>query len=451
MIQITSQAASSTGKWKAYSDYKDSGVEWLGEIPEHWEVKRLKYIAPVSTTKLINKPIALPYLGLENIEAKTGRLLLDEPIENVDSAVGIFEEGNVLFGKLRPYLAKVAHVDFRGVCTTELMVFQPSGILDNKFLFYRLLSQDFIKLVDSMTYGTKMPRASNEQISNLFLQLPPLPEQRAIATFLDRETTKINALIAKKERLIELLREKRTALISHVVTKGLDSTVPMKDSGVEWLGEIPEHWKVRRLKHLATEALKYGANEPAEIDDINLPRYIRITDIDEMGSLHYDTFKSLPEEIAQPYLLKVGDLLFARSGATVGKSFMYQDSWGRACYAGYLIRARLNTSVVLPKFISYFTTSSIYWNWLASVFSQSTIQNVNAEKYSNLVVTVPPLSEQYLIVNYLDQETAKIDALVSRIQEGIEKLKEYSTALIGAAVMGKIDVRGETGIPDDEM
>src|SRR5258708_36626314 len=211
------------------------------------------------------------------------------------------------------------------------------------------------------------------------------------------------------------------------------------DSGVEWLGEIPEQWEMRRLKHLVTEALKYGANEPAELDDINLPRYIRITDVDEMGSLRDDTFKSLPEEKARPYLLKEGDLLFARSGATVGKSFMYQDSWGRACYAVYLIRARLNAFVAVPKFISYFTASSIYWSWLASVFSQATIQNVNAEKYSNLIIAVPPLHEQRIIATFLDRETAKISTLITKKEQMVKLLQEKRTALISHAVTKGLD------------
>jgi type I restriction enzyme, S subunit len=144
-----------TGKWKPYPAYKDSGVEWLEEIPAHWEMIRLKYAAPSSTTKLTEKPDDLPFLGLENIESQTGRLLVDTPIENVDSTVGVFNRGNVLFGKLRPYLAKAVCVDFSGVCTTELLVLQPSTIVNGKFLFYRLLSEDFIKLVNSLTYGTK--------------------------------------------------------------------------------------------------------------------------------------------------------------------------------------------------------------------------------------------------------------------------------------------------------
>lgn len=197
---------------------KDSGVEWLGEVQEHWNVKRLKYIAPVSNEKLNEKPDELLYLGLEQVESKTGRLLLDTPVENVESMVSVFEKGDVLFGKLRPYLSKVVYAEFNGVCTSELLVLKPNSASYGKFLFYQLISDDFINLINSMTYGTKMPRASSEQISNNYVPYPNLPEQRAIASYLDRETARIDALISKVKEGIEKLREYRTAIISAAVT-----------------------------------------------------------------------------------------------------------------------------------------------------------------------------------------------------------------------------------------
>jgi restriction endonuclease S subunit len=439
-ILIAFPLSNNTIKWKTHENYK---ISCIGEIPDSWNVRRLKYLAPISSKKLFERPNNLPYIGLEHIESKTGNLILDVPVENVESTVSLFNEGCVLFGKLRPYLAKVVLTTFKGVCTTELLVFQPKDIINNKYLFYRLLSEDFISLVNSFTYGTKMPRASGEQIGNISIQLPSLVEQRAITTFLDRETSKLNALIAKKERLIELLKEHRSAIINQAVTKGLDSNVAMKDSKFEWLGKVPSHWSVRRMKYIVSETLKYGANEAASLIDPSLPRYIRITDINDDGSLKDESFRSLPKEVARPYLLEYGDILFARSGATVGKVFMYNQVWGDACYAGYLIRARINSSISDPLFVNYFVNTPAYQSWLSSVFIQATIQNVSAEKYANLPVPLPPLQEQKKIITLLDQETAKIDKLISTISGGIEKLKEYSSALISAAVTGKIDVRGE--------
>jgi type I restriction enzyme, S subunit len=207
-----------------------------------------------------------------------------------------------------------------------------------------------------------------------------------------------------------------------------------KACGAEWLGEIPARWLTKRLKFVAAEPLKYGANESAEANDPNLPRFIRITDIKDDGTLHDDTFKSLPEEVARPFLLKQGDLLLARSGATVGKTFMYRESWGKACHAGYLIRCRVNPALARPEFVAYFATTANYWGWLSSVFIQATIQNVSAEKYANLLLPIPPLDEQSVIVRFLDQETSRIDGLVAKKERLIELLQEKRTALISHAV-----------------
>jgi len=187
-----------------------------------------------------------------------------------------------------------------------------------------------------------------------------------------------------------------------------------KDSGIKWLSEIPEDWDIFRLKNALSFPLQYGANESSEFDEPSWPRYIRITDINENGTLRDDTFKSLPEEIAKPYLLKEGDLLFARSGATVGKTFIYFNSWGRAAYAGYLIRARINNAKMLPIFVAYFCKSLCYWSWLQSVFIQATIQNVSAERYANLNISVPPLNEQHKIATFLDRKTTQIDTLIAK-------------------------------------
>ena len=203
---------------------------------------------PARVSKLGSKPEDAVYLGLEHVESWTGRLLLDSQPEKVDSVVSSFAAGDVLFGKLRPYLAKAARPDFAGVCTSELLPLRPGRGCFQSYLMYCLLNAPYVRWLDSLTYGAKMPRVSPEQISTSHAPLPPESEQRDIADFLDRETAKIDALVAKKERLIELLQEKRTALITRAVTRGLDPNAPLKDSRIEWLGEVPEHWEVIPLK-----------------------------------------------------------------------------------------------------------------------------------------------------------------------------------------------------------
>ena len=231
----------------------------------------------------------------------------------------------------------------------------------------------------------------------------------------------------------------RQSDVQNFVNDGISPYSDYKDSGIEWLGRIPAHWEVKRLKHLLAEPLKYGANEPAEHTEYNLPRYIRITDIREDGTLRDDSFRSLPENIAKPYLLVAGDILFARSGATVGKTFRYHPSWGKAAYAGYLIRARLDNIQALSNFVEYFTQSQGYTDWLQSTFIQATIQNVSAERYASLRISVPSLPEQRAIANFLDRETARIDALVAKKERLIELLNEKRSALISHAVTNGLD------------
>jgi hypothetical protein len=207
-----------------------------------------------------------------------------------------------------------------------------------------------------------------------------------------------------------------------------------KKSVFEWVPKIPSHWEMQRLKSVLLQRLQYGANEEAGETDVAAPRFVRITDINERRELRDDTFRSLAEQKAKPYLLEEGDVLLARSGATVGKSFQYRNSWGKCCFAGYLIRARLDQTKCLPDFLNYFTSSTNYWDWIASSLIQATIQNVSAEKYGNLSLPLPPTPEQQTIVAFLDRETAKIDALVAKKERLIALLQEKRAALITHAV-----------------
>jgi type I restriction enzyme S subunit len=336
--------------WKRYPAYKDSGVEWLGAVPEGWDVKRLKRMFRVINGSTPKSGISEYWdgdiswvtpddLGRLKSEAinETARKITDLGYQSCGTTLA--PAGSLVLSTRAPigHLA-IAEIDLCANQGCRSLIFKYG---DNKrYFYYQLLAAR--PELESWGQGSTFRELGKGKLEAIELFSPPLPEQHAIAAFLDRETGRIDALLAKKERQIGLLQEKRAALISHAVTRGLDPDAPMKDSGVAWIGAVPEGWGVKRLKYLASESLKYGANESAELDDPDLPRYIRITDIAEDGSLRVDTFKSLPEDVARLYLLKSGDILFARSGATVGKSFMYHESWGRACYAGYLIRLRVN-------------------------------------------------------------------------------------------------------------
>lgn len=206
-----------------------------------------------------------------------------------------------------------------------------------------------------------------------------------------------------------------------------------KDSGVEWIGEVPSHWEVVHLKRILREHMQYGANEPAESDNILYPRYIRITDITENSELRPETFKSLEPSKAKDYLLDKGDVLFARSGATVGKTFLFNADI-KACYAGYLIKASCNRRKMLPEYLYYYTLSGAYECWKNSVFVQSTIQNIGADKYQLMYIPVPSINEQNAMLSYLNKKCSEINKIISAQQKRIALLQELKQSVITHAV-----------------
>ncbi len=449
--ELTS-TASLTGKWKTYPAYKDSGVEWLGEIPEHWEVKRLRFICHVnpSKTALSYLPIDTPisFLPMEQIGVD-GSISLEETrtIEQVRQGYTCFRNGDVIVAKITPCFENgkgalcTQLLNGIGFGTTELHVLRAKDETDPKFIFYLTRSKPFCEIGTAMMYGSAgQQRVPEDFINDFQVGFPSLTEQRAIATFLDHETTRINALIAKKERLIELLQEKRAALISLAVTKGLDPTVRMKDSGVEWLGEIPEHWEVLHLKRIAK--IRYGLGQPPAQLDEGTP-FIRATNVKsgvivDEGMLYVDC-SDIPQ--SRDAVLSSGEIIVVRSGAYTGDSAIVPKKF-QGTIAGYDMVVAV--TIGYSPFIAWQLLSSEVRELQFNFHSQRAAQpHLNAEELGDTLFSVPPSTEQHAIANYLDRETAKSDALVSRIREGIEKLREYSAALISAAVTGKIDVRGE--------
>ena len=422
---------------KSYPIYKNSGIEWICKIPKGWGVSRLKYIdkcvmgqSPESE-KCNKDGVGIPFLQ------GNADFMTFNPVPSVwcEEANKLAEPDDVLLSVRAPVgavnIADQVYGIGRGLCAIR------ARQSHKRYLYFKALC--LLEELNSIATGSTYTAVSVEQVNNVFLPHPSYDEQGAISDYLDHKTTQIDELIAKKERMIELLKEERTAIINQAVTKGLGPKVEMKDSGVEWLGRVPKHWEVKRLKYLVQGKLEYGANEVGELDDIKMPRYIRITDFDDDGNLRRDTFKSLPESKAKEYLLQEGDVLFARSGAPVGKTFQFKNYKGRACFAGYLIRARPNQKI-LSDFLYYFTRSNAYENWKNSIFNQATIQNIGADKYSILTLPLPSAKEQKEIVNLIIAKCGSIDGIIFRAEQSVEFLKEYRTALISEAVTGKIDV-----------
>ncbi|MGV0747879.1 restriction endonuclease subunit S [Mycolicibacter minnesotensis] len=424
--------------WPAYPDYTNSETAWLGSVPSHWTIAPVKRFLrsldhiriPLSTTERGTRQGEYPYYGASGVVDHVDSYLFDA------SNVLVSEDGANLLARRTP-IAFVARGKYW--VNNHAHILEPLDSDEPDFWAHRIESEKVAPFVT----GAAQPKLTIEALMNLSISAPPtIEERRSIVRFLDRETAKTDALITKQEQLIAAVREDRTATITHAVTKGLNPDVTMKETGAESLAAIPENWSWRRLKFMLSGPLTYGANAPADDDTPDNPRYVRITDIAPDGSLRPETFRSLPLDVAAPYLLTEGDILFARSGATVGKTFMYQRSWGRCCYAGYLVKATVDRSITTPEYVNYYTATAPYWHHIFSAQIQATIQNVSAERFGNLPVPLPPLPNQREIVKFLDTQCIEFDRLIAKANQVIATLREYRSALITDAVTGKIDVRG---------
>lgn len=280
-----------------------------------------------------------------------------------------------------------------------------------------------------------------QEMKSITVPVPEYAEQERIAAFLDAECAEIDAVLEKTRASIEEYKKLKQAVITQAVTKGIRDDRPMKDSGIEWIGEIANEFAVYKFKYLLKTPMQYGANEAGITFDKTLPRYIRITDITSDGRLKQDNRLCIEDTVAKPYILQDGDLLFARSGGTVGKSFLYKQSYGNAAFAGYLIRAVVNRTIAVPEYVYYYTNSSIYDTWKNSIFIQSTIQNIGADRYSNMPIIVPNnIEEQRSIVEYLNERCVGIDALIRKKQQYLTEIENYKKSLIYEYVTGKKEV-----------
>lgn len=423
-------------KYQQYAEYKDSGVEWLGEIPKNWEVVRLKYIAELSGNKVSGSENQ--YVGLENVESKTGKFKVTEGIVS-EGVSNTFEKDNLLFGKLRPYLAKSWLASFSGICSSEFLVLN-SQLVHPKFLKYMTLTDEFVEQVNSSTYGSKMPRASWDFIGLLQLPVMDYGVSETIANFLDHETAQIDTLIEKQQTLIQLLKEKRQAVISHAVTKGLNPDALMKDSGVEWLGEVPEHWTVKRLKYISPKVGVGLVINPSTYTQDEGVYFIFGGDVKEFS---FDLTKTRRisqknSDILKSSQLHHRDLVSIRVGYPGVTAVVTEELEGANCASIIIIRRGQFNSDWLCAAMNIWVGKQQVNN--ASYGAAQ--KQFNVSDAIEFIFPVPPESEQNDIAVYVEESLKKFDELSNKAQLQIELLRERRTALISAAVTGKIDVRG---------
>lgn len=433
-------------RFKPYPAYKDSGVEWLGEIPAEWDVARAD--AFLSYEKLQIEPSEFTdelvfHYSIPSVQG-TGDGALEPPSE-IDSAKLRIVGKRLLVSKLNPRKGVVliaSEKDVPTVCSTEFVPFEVHGC-DLRWAMYLFLAESTRQRLSAVVRSATRShqRAEVSEIVKMWHGVPDIPEQRAIAAFLDRETARIDGLVAKKERLIELLQEQRTALITRAVTKGLDPSVPMKDSRVEWLGEIPAHWDVKPLKRLLGRC-DYGISENLTSGgDIRVLTMAHIQNgevvLPDQGSVNH---------VDGDLFLRHNDLVFNRTNSRelVAKVGLFRGSFDdRVTFASYLVRLAVQDRVN-AKWLNYLLNSTGVLGVARSMALLSVNQaNLNPTKYTQIALPCPTETEQRAIVAFLERKTTHIDALVAKIREAIDRLKEFRTALISAAVTGKIDVREE--------
>ena len=431
-----------TGHLDSYQIYKTCLVPWLNEMPDHWAADRLKTHVASIANPASGPEHDEPYIALEHVESWTGKIRAEETTVDFDSQAKRFCPGDVLFGKLRPYLAKVARPERDGVCVGEFLVLRcQDQYFIPSYLEHLMRSKPIIDAIDASTFGAKMPRANWDFIGNLRLPIPPLTEQTAIVRYLDDADQRIRAYVSAKERLIVLLEEERQAVIHQAVTRGLDPNVKLNPSGVEWLGDVPKHWQLTTVKrHYQVQLGKMLQPRPNSPDDVQVP-YLKAQHV-HRNHIRIETPPTMwatPNELER-FGIRQGDVLIVEGGAGAGTTSLLQEIPG-----GYIIqnaihrvRPRNQTRNELLTLIMEAVASS---GWIDAINNKATIPHFTKEKLDYLPITLPPITEQNAIVEYSDKATTAIEQAIVHARRQIELMEEYRTRLIADVVTGKIDVR----------
>jgi len=442
-----------------YPAYKPSGVEWLGEVPEHWVALRIRFAVTLNPSKHEAKELGasqvVSFLPMEAIgEDGSLRLEHEKPVSECLSGYTYFRDGDVCLAKITPCFENGKGAILRGLKagigfgTTELIVARPeTGRITTEFLDYVFRSQTFRQIGESEMYGAGgQKRVPDSFVRDFTITLPSTDEQIQITTFLDRETTKIDTLIAEQQRLIKLLQEKRQAVISHAVSKGLNPHARMKDSGVEWLGEVPEHWRNFRLKALF--ALKHGYafdgsqfSEEGEYVLMTPGNFIETGGFRRKDPEKYYVGSDMPSE----FILQGGEMLIAMTeqapglvGATLiapeGEQYLHNQRLG--------LVTRLKEDKLCANFLYWLMNSPLLKAKVGVTAAGQKVRHTSPQKILDNEACLPPLEEQKVIAQALFEANERCIRLTENAYSSIRLLVERRSALISAAVTGQIDVRG---------
>lgn len=419
---------------------KDSGIDWIGKIPDDWKVKRLKFVSKNRNEKYDKKYGILDYFSLENIESQSGRYVETKNEYDISQSL-ICKKEDVVFGKLRPYLAKVYKVEKLSCCSSEFAVFYNfEG--NSSFLKYYFLSDEFVKIVDSSTYGTKMPRANIDFIRNMKVPLPPLSEQTKIARFLDKKCAQIDSIIEESKKSIEEYKSWKQSMIFEAVT-GKNLSCKKKNSGIEWISEIPEKWEVQRLKSYFN--FKKGlpiTKENLKDSGISVISYGQIHSKNNNGvSICNELIRFVDKSYLKSNsesLVKKGDFIFADTSEDLegcgNCAYVNSDEIIFAGYHTIIFSSKYQNE---NKYLAYLFLTDAWRTQIRCNCSGVKLFSITKKILSKVSIILPPLFEQKSIAKFLDTKCAQIDSLISEKQSLIKDLAEYKKSLIFEAVTGK--------------
>lgn len=429
-----------------YSEYKDSGVEWLGEVPGHWDVKSIKWLSPVQRgasprpiddPKYFDEDGEYAWVRIADVSSSEGELRdTTQRLSELGSSLSVKIKPGELFISIAGTVGKPC-ISAIQACIHDGFVYFPTLKIPPIFL-YRIFEAG-VCYGGLGKFGTQL-NLNTDTIGSIRIALPPTDELNAVLAFLDRETGKIDALIAEQRRLVELLAEKRQAVISHPVTKGLNPNAKMKDSGIEWLGEVPEHWEIGGLTRFIGPVVDYRGRTPTKVDEgIFLVTARNVRD----GKIDYEASQEFVDPVSAASLLargnpEIGDLLFTME-APLGQVALIDRT--DIALAQRIVKFRGMPKIMQNNFLLYWFMSTHCQARLETLATGSTALGIKASKLGMIECLVPPLDEQTAIANHIDRETAKLDTLTAEANRAIELLQERRSALISAAVTGKIDVR----------
>ncbi len=425
-----------------YEAYKDSGIEWLQDVPKHWAIR------PFWTLFRRTKRTGYSSEALLSVYRDYGVVLKSSRDDNFNKAsedldlYQLVEVGDLAINKMKAWQGSVGVSELRGIVSPAYFVYKPIHCESSRYLHYLLRSAQYTAAYISISKGIRVNQwdMDPQYHSRLPVLVPPLAEQMASTALLDRETAKIDALVEEQQRLIALLKEKRQAVISHAVTKGLDPNTLMKDSGVEWLGEVPAHWRVAKLSYLTRQIVDGTHFTPTYVEE-GIP-FLRVTDITR-AKIDLAEVKRIPMSEHQTLSTRCkpqkGDLLLSKNG-TIGVPKVVTWDWDFSIFVSLcLIKF---SSWILADYAKYVFESSSIESQINEGSKQSTVTNLHLEKIAAFRFPVPSPTEQSEIVSRLDNATSELNKLIETAEFAVALLQERRSALISAVVTGKIDVRG---------